>query len=776
MRGLNTDDVLSNSPIESLKNAGYSTHIIMDSAEYHYFEEGRLVDKVHSPEPGFKSVLLPLFFRSRVMFGLLNNSVGFWILPELRANTVFSFAYKQKYFTERVIYELQRLEAAGRPFFVLIHSCGLHWPGDLTYPYYPEGGFPQNLNAPQFAYSTRYGPFKDSIYASEEWPERSRFNSDIYRMGVRMMRDEFLDPVFSALKGLNLVDNSFVALLSDHGENLWAARELPLIRFPEHGSSLLFGADSEQSFLALRAPSIAPGKITGTIGIVDVMKTALSLSGIQSPPSDVAGRDLTPTLLRLNAQNTEIAAPLKAYSTETSIWPRPLFSGQLLFTPIARLPSLMQFSQKGLMFYDHRVEGGAITQKQRAVYLGSRRTTVYPTRYGYRMFTCDKSSDPDCRVNAHSTQLDASATEDLYNIFAKDVAAGYFTPGLGPLKVTDQSFVSFRQQNLKEMDTRGWAAFMWAMNSAYVLHDFKRAGRILEDIAQSNLSPPPLRAEARNSLFQLCSLGAFSHDTQPHLIREIRRSAKLIESLKNSKYFLDLWKCATHVSRADLLEVMSDFLETNSSPTTALLNSQLVRKKSSSELELISLSIEKESRVDFQVNAARLFSEGDDPPRELMELLKIHQRRPVRPSQKMSIELKLNPDKEPSNQLARLDLYFEQAKAYQLTEELAPYYDQKFSILNKVGLHSLLPEIFEQMSSQQLPLNYNYKLLNWIDDQIAGQGPGGRPLAHIRRIPFESASWEYDGDFDQMERLHAKRALLRLCRKHNVSCKNGKSG
>jgi len=97
--------------------------------------------------------------------------------------------------------------------------------------------------------------------------------------------DQHIGRVLDALEREGLAASTLVVLVADHGEE-----------FHEHGGvghgTTLFGEQIRVPFL-VRAPSIAPGRVSSLVRTVDLMPTVLDLVGLEGH-SESVGRSLAP--------------------------------------------------------------------------------------------------------------------------------------------------------------------------------------------------------------------------------------------------------------------------------------------------------------------------------------------------------------------------------------------------------------------------------------------------------------------------------------------------
>lgn len=184
----------------------------------------------------------------------------------------------------------------GQPFFGFLHLFDAHsdaekLPYDSAPAYMEEyagwykGDFDGTLEEhPEWGHSSAL-----LIRMNEEGAvlegDDARYLEDLYRAGIRTM-DEQLGRLLTELEQRGLLENTVIAIVSDHGES-----------FYEHGLSLHEGQYDELlrvPFL-IRAPCAAAGTTEEPVGLVDLAPTLLELAGLNKH-ADMQGRSLAPLL------------------------------------------------------------------------------------------------------------------------------------------------------------------------------------------------------------------------------------------------------------------------------------------------------------------------------------------------------------------------------------------------------------------------------------------------------------------------------------------------
>jgi arylsulfatase A-like enzyme len=149
----------------------------------------------------------------------------------------------------------RELLASSRPTFLYLHLNDAHTPYDGRSPWYTSDD--DELEDKRAAYTSEMSYIDDQL---------RRFS-----------------------EGLGWEDEAVVILLSDHGEE-----------FMEHGNNGHKGGlhqELNRVLFTIRAPGIAPGRMTVNVSLIDVLPTVLDLMGIEAT-DDVDGQSLGPLLRR----------------------------------------------------------------------------------------------------------------------------------------------------------------------------------------------------------------------------------------------------------------------------------------------------------------------------------------------------------------------------------------------------------------------------------------------------------------------------------------------
>ncbi|MFQ5791976.1 MAG: sulfatase, partial [Acidobacteriota bacterium] len=197
--------------------------------------------------------------------------------------------------TKDLLATARRWLAAGadrRPFFLYLHFMDVHGPYRVPRADYealldsPSLGNPQSLDETDYEKMPPY--LRRIAWASEEERRSLTAWRAKYAAGVRVF-DRYLGPFLDELRNSATLDDAYVILTSDHGEELM-----------EHGGwdhgYKLFDHQLHVPLLIRRPRGANAGRrLPSLVSLVDVMPTILSLAGID-PPLELQGEDFSKLL------------------------------------------------------------------------------------------------------------------------------------------------------------------------------------------------------------------------------------------------------------------------------------------------------------------------------------------------------------------------------------------------------------------------------------------------------------------------------------------------
>ncbi len=156
----------------------------------------------------------------------------------------------RRWAVDEALPRMRTLAASDAPWLMWVHLFNVHAP-------YLQDGVP-----------SRYGP-----------SEADRYDTEIGFAGLEVQR------LLEALRQLGVEERTVVVLASDHGEG-----------FGEHGSfnhSTTLYEEELVPVLAFRVPGVAPRRVEGLVGLLDMAPTIANL--VDAPlPTTISGRSLVP--------------------------------------------------------------------------------------------------------------------------------------------------------------------------------------------------------------------------------------------------------------------------------------------------------------------------------------------------------------------------------------------------------------------------------------------------------------------------------------------------
>lgn len=380
-------NLLKGSMLTQLKEVGYKVHLIQDVSEYSSFIKDDVIDSAISPQYSIQNIFISAVFKNKLVFSFFNNFLGHIILPEIENSNSFTLAYNPEDFAGKMIHQLSKLEGSKEPFVAFLHTCALHWPLTLPYPYYPTSGFPDHSKYP-FSYISKFKALSQEKLNAKQWKTQSHFNQKLYKSGIDMTVQLILNPLFSYLHSSPFYENSAIVLMSDHGEELWTSdSKYPEVRSVQHGTSLLFGSKSEYSFLRIRLPNQRPEHVDHNFGVIDVIPWVANKLSLFKNESHI-----------LPDENS-------FHYSETGLWPFEIFPGQFKTIYPSEVSSFLKVGVGNQIYVNSALLPNLIQQKQRAIYYKNYKLVIYPSHYGYQDFLCNLQTDPNCEKNLNHSEI-----------------------------------------------------------------------------------------------------------------------------------------------------------------------------------------------------------------------------------------------------------------------------------------------------------------------------------------------------------------------------------
>lgn len=696
--------VWQNSLIGNLKDNNYSIRVLKDAEEYENFSLAGFADTTTSPSYPVPNVMISTFFKNRLIFGLFDNPLGYLVLPELRDNTSFIYSYDVRRFTKKVLQNIEDINQTEKPVFLYIHTCSMHWPGVLPFPYYPQSGFPTHSNTP-FSYTSKFRGLSPLRLSREEWNMQSDFNRKIYNSGAAMTVNDFLSPIFDKLYQQGLDQNSIIVLLSDHGDDFWdSSQRYPFDKFSQHGTSLLFGASSENSFLRMNFPGFSNNEVKQTVGIIDILPTVFDFVGLPAPKTE--GTSFLPLL-----QNPKAIAD-KMYYTETGLWPFGMFKGQFTAVPAAEMGPLLRINSQAKIYVDPRFMPGIVQQKQRAIHYGPYRYTLYPTTYGYMDFLCDRERDFFCQKNLSKDlpQVAKKMSSTLYNYINQDVKTGLLK--VGACSTLPNSPKEIRYDGTEEYQ---WQYFYQALECMSNFHDYEYAVNIFKTLFVHPDVNQSLKKRIKSNLFFICaSSERFTEKNFPSFLLEdlsvLIANEQRIPNLGFTRH------CLEKIHAISLLALLP------SAP-----DQEDIDLGDSESFESIN------SYGAFQSLLQQYIQSSGNDSRLLLEEIENHPSRKYYQTAFELAEISKNTKYDMNLRGKLLDDYFKVEIDYNLAEVLTGYYFRRLDLLSENTSSQALIYLLDQLSSDRvLPLVYYDVILSRIDDIIHFKETKRRAFRQVR--------------------------------------------
>ncbi|MFT5441460.1 MAG: arylsulfatase A-like enzyme [Myxococcota bacterium] len=179
-------------------------------------------------------------------------------------------------------------------FFLFLHTYDIHLPYDPPEPHYSM--FAQPYDGPVRGDNSR-PILRREAELNKEVSELDANDREhviaLYDGGIHYT-DAQLAHLLALVEELKLEDDTAIVFFSDHGEEFW-----------EHGSVIHSRTLFQELIhvpLLIRAPGLAPARISTIVPMMDLSPTLLELLGI-APPAQFEGRTLTPLIAGQEAQS-----------------------------------------------------------------------------------------------------------------------------------------------------------------------------------------------------------------------------------------------------------------------------------------------------------------------------------------------------------------------------------------------------------------------------------------------------------------------------------------
>lgn len=267
--------------VKILNEHGFTSSVVGDYAADIFSRIELGFDSVDTPYFNSDYVLRQIMLDAHTfLMPFLTNKTGLFFFPILKDSAYFCPA---EFVEERVI---DTLENARQPFFIAAFFSSTHFPYSAPYPYYM-------LYADK-NYSGPYRYFKQRMVSTDEdaalSAEDIRQVNALYDGGLKAF-DDSVGGILDFLKENNMLDNTIIIVLSDHGENLYESG-LGM----GHGEHFR-GIYSIKIPLIIRYPGIGLKRreFHNTVRHIDIAPTILSMLDIEYPEI-MEGKSLIPVI------------------------------------------------------------------------------------------------------------------------------------------------------------------------------------------------------------------------------------------------------------------------------------------------------------------------------------------------------------------------------------------------------------------------------------------------------------------------------------------------
>ena len=372
--------------VKHYREKGYYTAVIADFAGDIFSRIDLGFERVDTPYFNFNYLIEQAILENHTyLLPFLTGRAGLILFPVLKDSAYFCPPFLVK---DRVIKALR--ESSGRPFFLTTFFSSTHFPYAPPYPYYRT-----------FAKENYRGPYrylKQRIISLESRGEVRISEDDIHQIrslydgGIKAF-DDAVGEILCYLKKKDVLDNTIIVVLSDHGENLY------------EGNLGMGHGEHFRGFYATRIPLVIryPRLIEKGLSVgdlvrhIDVAPTILSLTG-QRVSGWMDGLSLIPMI------QGERTKQLYAFG-ETGIWFDNDQTGELFFQKLRILYPDITFLSEIDFTMDKQIvlrEGYSDLinlAKHRYVFDGRFKLIYMPMREGVRYELYDVLRDPGERHN-----------------------------------------------------------------------------------------------------------------------------------------------------------------------------------------------------------------------------------------------------------------------------------------------------------------------------------------------------------------------------------------
>ena len=501
LQAKDTEKILSKSKfLTDLNTKKYDVQLILDESKFSHYNESKFMHIAKSPPESVLNHILPQFFKSSLHNIFLNNILGHSVLTELKNNGAFSATYNPKNFYHDVADVLNQLKP-DVPFFLLAHTCSMHYPGHSRSEYILKTQSDSDFLATEYINYFSKERKKENIR-----PEKFK---DLAYGNFYLIIDDIIEPLLRNFKKNNLLDRLNVILMSDHGETFYtSAARYNSSYMPAHGNPAILDEDSHKAAFVMHSKNTDAKAINKLTSLTDMslfiekMLTGLSF-------------------------NAEFVTDRGKYY-ESGIWSKSNFKSQLLYFDrnIEKLYSINEFGNVSLI---EKIEPGLIVQKARTLFLENKHYTLFPTDFGIESVTCEG-------YKCWSDQEINQKFIDDINHFAKpDIDAGYW-PSMINKKSSSADFEIDKKLNNTKNQFLTYLLLQHDLNHNGEIFDaIDGLLKILTDTNNDQL----VRKKSYQSLSEICRINFLKKSCSDFYDRKYSDRAFSAEKIPQSEIFVD---------------------------------------------------------------------------------------------------------------------------------------------------------------------------------------------------------------------------------------------
>ncbi len=356
---------------ELLHARGYRTVYATDEVRFSNIDESYGFDDAIIPPIGAADFLIGVLSDMPLSNLLTNTTIGRWLLPHAYANRAFAKLYDPDTFVERLDTELRFDE----PTFLALHLTLPHWPY-----FWRDKSTTQN-------------------------PENSRLIAS-YAAAVRRTDRQFSD-IIALLRARGALVNAIVVVLSDHGESLGTADDLPFAdpgdppaAYPTgHGTNVLSPNQYRvvlawQTFGETPLGTLHPAHTDAPVSLEDIAPTLVDALELRAS-HQADGRSLVDLLHRVPDAGQAFSGRIRF--TETEFNP-PGFEPGTTPNPDQFKSAVSNYrlnpTTGRLELTARAVQTTVLLNRQYAAIQGNRVLAALPSQHGgYRYVVADRSRD-----------------------------------------------------------------------------------------------------------------------------------------------------------------------------------------------------------------------------------------------------------------------------------------------------------------------------------------------------------------------------------------------